>query len=77
MIGSSMIVSPAGEIVARAQYEDDEVIFANIDLTLGEGFREHVFNFAKHRSPQHYRLIVERIGAGAALASNWSASSGA
>jgi len=65
MIGSSMIVAPSGEIVARASYEDDEVIVANIDLALGEGFREHVFNFAKHRSPEHYRLIVERTGAGA------------
>jgi len=67
MIGSSMIVAPSGEIVARAQYEDDEVISATIDLSLGEGFREHVFNFAKHRSPEHYRLIVERTGVGAPL----------
>jgi len=66
-VGSSMIVAPSGEIVARAQYEDDEVIVANIDLALGEDFRQHVFNFAKHRSPQHYRLIVERTGAGEPL----------
>jgi len=68
MIGSSMIVAPSGEIIARTQYEDDEVIAATIDLALGEGFREHVFNFAKHRSPQHYRLIVERTGAGEPVA---------
>jgi predicted amidohydrolase len=64
MIGSSMIVAPSGEIVARSSGEEDEVIFANIDLKLGQTFRDHVFNFAKHRSPQHYRLIVERTGAG-------------
>jgi len=64
MIGSSMIVAPSGEIVARACYEEDEVITANIDLDLGRTFREHVFNFAKHRAPQHYKLIVERTGAG-------------
>lgn len=64
MIGSSVIVAPTGEIVARALTEDDEVICVKADLSLGEFFREHVFNFAKHRRPEHYRLIVERTGAG-------------
>lgn len=67
MIGGSAIVSPTGEIVAQAQSEEDELIFANIDLAIGESFREHVFNFAKHRRPEHYRLIVERTGAGEPL----------
>ena len=30
-------------------------------------FRDHVFNFAKHRSPHHYKLITERTGAGEPL----------
>ena len=64
MIGGSAIVSPSGEIAAQAATEDDEVIFANVDLALGENFRRHVFNFAKHRRPEHYGLIVERVGAG-------------
>jgi predicted amidohydrolase len=64
MIGGSVIVAPTGEIVARALTEEDEVIAVNADLSLGELFREHVFNFAKHRRPEHYRLIVERTGAG-------------
>lgn len=67
MIGGSAIVSPTGEIAALAQTEADELIFANIDLAIGEAFREHVFNFAKHRRPEHYSLIVERTGAGAPL----------
>lgn len=67
MIGGSAIVSPSGEIVAQAQGEDDEVIFCNVDLALGDNFREYVFNFAKHRRPEHYRLIVDRIGAGEPL----------
>ncbi|MCC6912681.1 MAG: N-carbamoyl-D-amino-acid hydrolase [Rhodospirillaceae bacterium] len=67
MIGGSAIVSPTGEITALAQTEDDELIFTNIDLAIGETFREHVFNFAKHRRPEHYGLIVERTGAGAPL----------
>jgi predicted amidohydrolase len=67
MIGSSVIVAPSGEIVARTLGERDEVIFAKVDLAMGQLFREHVFNFAKHRSPEHYRLICDRRGAGPAL----------
>lgn len=64
MIGSSVIVAPTGEIVARALTEEDEVISVKADLSLGEFFRQNVFNFAKHRRPEFYRLIVERTGAG-------------
>ncbi|WP_341895445.1 N-carbamoyl-D-amino-acid hydrolase [Ferrovibrio terrae] len=67
MIGGSAIVAPTGEIVAQAQGEGDELLFVNADLSLGETFREHVFNFAKHRRPEHYGLIIERTGAGAPL----------
>lgn len=67
MIGGSVIVAPSGEIAAQTVSEEDEVIFANIDLALGDTFREHVFNFAKHRRPEHYGLIVERTGAGGPL----------
>ena len=67
MIGSSVIVAPTGEIVARTLTEEDEVICVSADLSLGEHFRQHVFNFAKHRRPEHYRLIVERVGAGEPL----------
>ena len=68
MIGGSAIVSPTGEIVAQSQGEEDEVIFAACDLTLGDNFRQHVFNFAKHRRPEHYGLVVERTGIGAPMA---------
>ena len=67
MIGGSCIVAPSGEIAAQSMTEDDEVIAVNCDLALGDTFREHVFNFAKHRRPEHYRLIVERTGAGEPL----------
>jgi N-carbamoyl-D-amino-acid hydrolase len=64
MIGNSVIVAPTGEIVARALTEEDEVIATIADLSLGEHFRQHVFNFAKHRRPEHYGLITQRTGAG-------------
>jgi N-carbamoyl-D-amino-acid hydrolase len=67
MIGGSVIVAPSGEIVARAVTEEDEVIAAEVDLDMGEWFRQTVFNFAEHRQPQHYRLIVERVGRGEPL----------
>lgn len=67
MIGSSAIVAPTGEIVARSLTEEDEVICVRADLSIGEHFRQHVFNFAKHRRPEHYKLIVERTGAGEPL----------
>lgn len=67
MIGGSVIVAPSGEIAAQSQTEDDELLFVNADMALGDTFREHVFNFAKHRRPEHYTLIVERTGAGAPL----------
>jgi predicted amidohydrolase len=67
MIGGSCIVAPSGEIAALATTEDDEVVSYACDLALGDTFRQHVFNFAKHRRPEHYRLIVERTGAGEPL----------
>ncbi|MBG9387653.1 N-carbamoyl-D-amino-acid hydrolase [Caenimonas aquaedulcis] len=67
MIGNSVIVAPTGEIVARTLTEADEVIATVADLGIGELFRQHVFNFAKHRRPEHYGLITERTGAGEPL----------
>ncbi|MBM3573618.1 MAG: N-carbamoyl-D-amino-acid hydrolase [Alphaproteobacteria bacterium] len=63
MFGGSCIVAPTGEIVAQAQGEDDEVIAVNADLELGANIKRHVFNFAKHRRIEHYKLITERTAA--------------
>ena len=67
LIGGSVIVAPSGEIVAQAQGEGDEVLFCQADLALGDTFKQHVFNYAAHRRPEHYRLIVDRVGAGEPL----------
>lgn len=63
MCGQSVIVAPSGEIVAQAYSLEDEIITARCDLDLGKRYRETIFNFAKHREPEAYRLIVERKGA--------------
>jgi predicted amidohydrolase len=60
--GGSAIVAPTGEIVAKGTTEEDEVISYDCDLALGEYIRNTTFNFAKHRRPEHYKLISERTG---------------
>lgn len=64
MIGGSAIASPAGEIVSRAIGDGDEVVLGQVDLDFSEPFRQSVFNFAAHRRPENYGLIVERVGRG-------------
>ena len=63
MIGGSCIIAPTGEIVAQAVTREDELIVARCDLDLGQSYKNSVFNFARHREPEQYRMIVERKGA--------------
>ena len=63
MVGQSVIIAPSGEIVAMASTLGDEVITANCDLDMGKRYRETIFDFARHREPASYGLIVERKGA--------------
>jgi N-carbamoyl-D-amino-acid hydrolase len=63
MIGQSVIVAPSGEILATAVTLGDELITAECDLDMGQRYRQTIFDFARHREPEHYRLIVERKGA--------------
>lgn len=74
MIGGSAIVAPSGEIVATSYTEADELVFAEIDLDLAVGYRNAIFDFEAHRRPEHYGLIVDRVGVGEALTpqmENW------
>ena len=63
MIGQSQIIAPSGETVAMASTLGDELVTARCDLDLGRSFKTTVFDFARHRRPEHYRLITERAGA--------------
>jgi predicted amidohydrolase len=63
MFGHSLIVAPTGEIAVKSQTEEDEVIACNADIDLAADLKKTMFNFAAHRRPEHYRLIVERVGA--------------
>lgn len=63
MIGGSCIIAPTGEIVAQAITREDELVIARCDLDLGQSYKNSTFNFARHREPEQYRMIVERKGA--------------
>ncbi len=62
LFGHSIIVNPQGEIVAQATSWDDEVITADCDLGMCELGRSTIFNFARHRRPEHYTRITAQVG---------------
>jgi predicted amidohydrolase len=63
LIGGSCIVDPNGMVVAQAETLGDEVLVADCDLDACRQGKEKMFNFAAHRRPQHYRAIVDQVGA--------------
>ncbi len=67
LIGGSCIIAPTGEIVAKCSTLGDELVCAEADLDRCREIQDHIFNFAAHREPDHYRMIVERKGKGAPL----------
>lgn len=62
-IGNSIVVAPSGEIVAACTTTGDELAIARCDLDLCASYKNTTFNFARHREPAQYRMIVERKGA--------------
>ncbi|MBC9176434.1 N-carbamoyl-D-amino-acid hydrolase [Pseudoroseomonas ludipueritiae] len=63
LIGGSCIVDPNGVVVAEAKSLADEVVVAEIDLDACRQGKEKMFHFASHRRPEHYRRIVDQVGA--------------
>ncbi|MGH1357880.1 MAG: N-carbamoyl-D-amino-acid hydrolase [Burkholderiaceae bacterium] len=61
-IGNSVIIAPSGEVVAQCTTLGDELAIARCDLDLTRSFKSTVFDFAKHREPEQYGLIVSRKG---------------
>ncbi len=62
LIGGSVIVHPSGRILARAETEGDELITADCDLDDTVFYKKTIFDFARHRRPEHYGRIVEQTG---------------
>jgi hypothetical protein len=63
LIGGSCIIDPNGTVVAQTGSLEDEVAVADCDLDLCRQGKDKMFNFANHRRPQHYRRIVDQVGA--------------
>ena len=62
LIGGSCIIAPTGEIVARCETLDDELVVYECDLDRCREIQDNVFNFALHREPESYALITETKG---------------
>ena len=59
-IGGSCIVSPQGEVVARASTTGDELVAARIDLDQMLLARKR-WNFFGRRHPEHYGLLTQPV----------------
>jgi hypothetical protein len=62
LIGSSVIVDPNGRIVEQAKTKADELLVHDCDLDLCKHGKENMFDFARHRRPQHYGIITAQAG---------------
>ncbi|HXG16049.1 MAG TPA: nitrilase-related carbon-nitrogen hydrolase [Calidithermus sp.] len=59
-IGGSCVVSPLGQVLARAAGTGDELVVARLDFEQFEPARRR-WNFLGRRQPEHYRAIVEPV----------------
>jgi hypothetical protein len=57
------VSNPGGQIVAETEGEADELVIHACDLDATAFGKRTIFDFARHRRPEHYRMIVERTGA--------------
>lgn len=62
LLGGSAIVHPSGEILARSETLDDELIVADCDLDECNFYKETIFDFERHRRIEHYGLITGQTG---------------
>ena len=62
LIGGSCIISPLGEVIARAATAGDELVAARIDLEQIDAARRR-WDFFGRRRPEHYRAIAEPVQA--------------
>jgi predicted amidohydrolase len=57
-IAGSCIIDPLGQVIAKAQTNEDELIAARIDLDAMLPVRKR-WNFFARRHPEHYGLVTE------------------
>jgi N-carbamoyl-D-amino-acid hydrolase len=63
LMGGTAIVDPDGIIVAESTSEDDDLVVHACDLDAAAFGKRTVFDFARHRRPEHYRRITDQVGA--------------
>lgn len=63
LMGGSIIVDPDGFVLARAETEEDELIFADCDFAKCAFGKSTIFDFARHRRVEHYGRITSQTGA--------------
>ena len=56
--GTSLIVNPQGEVIAQGSDREEEVLSADIDLSLIEKIRTS-WNFFRDRRPEIYRELIQ------------------
>lgn len=62
LMAGSIIVDPAGFVVARAAGEDDELIVHPCDMDACTFGKTTIFDFARHRRIEHYQRIGTQTG---------------
>jgi predicted amidohydrolase len=60
LIGGSCVISPFGEVLARAATTGDELVTVKIDLEQTRAARER-WNFFARRHPEHYAAITSPL----------------
>ncbi|MEO1720830.1 MAG: N-carbamoyl-D-amino-acid hydrolase [Pseudomonadota bacterium] len=62
LMAGSVIVDPDGMVVARAQGEGDELIVHACDMDATAFGKTTIFDFKRHRRPEHYGRITGQVG---------------
>ena len=63
LMAGTIIVDPNGFVVARAETEGDELVVHACDMDACNFGKTTIFDFARHRRPEHYGLICSQTGA--------------
>ncbi|KAJ9145372.1 N-carbamoyl-D-amino acid hydrolase [Pleurostoma richardsiae] len=62
LIAGSVIYDPDGHEVAKSKTKGDELLVADIDLAKVRRGKERIFDMARHRRVEHYKILVEQTG---------------
>ena len=62
LFGCSLIVDPNGRIVAESRTEADELLIHDCDLDATRFGKATIFDFKRHRRPEHYGRITAQTG---------------